>query len=314
MWAVQRAALTPRQRQVLDLLAKRYTNQQIAQELGISLEGAKWHVREVLEVTGASSREEAAEMWRAENGLPRRLWRMTWGAGLVAGVVSVVALLAVVVLVAVTGRDNGKELAAPTPGTAASPTLTATLEPTATQPPATAGPSPVPTPRPLQAPSRATGNALLDDLVSHVEAGVAWDRRLIGTTPVPCRAEVYITHPECPGGAPDDTLVNSVFLFRCEAKWVDPDRLTDANLGDRTTTLVLHSVVAGGRPYTRSPIPPKQPDYWLLFRGGGPPGSSGFAVAVADGKVVSWGSACGTFEELEQRILEGSSGYLLPPA
>ncbi|MCC7363939.1 MAG: helix-turn-helix transcriptional regulator [Dehalococcoidia bacterium] len=63
---------TGRQRQVLDLLARGRTNPEIADELGVSLAGAKWHVSEVLSKLGVSSREEAAEIWRAENRvLPR---------------------------------------------------------------------------------------------------------------------------------------------------------------------------------------------------------------------------------------------------
>jgi DNA-binding CsgD family transcriptional regulator len=43
---------TPRQRQVLDLLAARRTNGEIATALGISLDGAKWHVSEVMTKLG----------------------------------------------------------------------------------------------------------------------------------------------------------------------------------------------------------------------------------------------------------------------
>ncbi|MCC7365384.1 MAG: helix-turn-helix transcriptional regulator [Dehalococcoidia bacterium] len=75
--------LTPRQREVLDLLAKRRTNPQIAEALGISLDGAKWHVSEIIGVLGVDSREEAADWWREYNGLPSRLRR--WAAGIFAG-------------------------------------------------------------------------------------------------------------------------------------------------------------------------------------------------------------------------------------
>ncbi len=52
--------LTPRQRQVLRLVAAGRTNPEIAGTLGISLAGAKWHVSEVLSRLGVTSREEAA--------------------------------------------------------------------------------------------------------------------------------------------------------------------------------------------------------------------------------------------------------------
>lgn len=74
---------TPRQKQVLDLLMKRYTNGQIGQELGISLDGAKWHVSEIISILGVDSREEAADYWREYNGLPARLRRVA--AGLFTG-------------------------------------------------------------------------------------------------------------------------------------------------------------------------------------------------------------------------------------
>lgn len=53
--------LTPRQRQVLRLLAAGRTNPEIARALGISLAGAKWHVSEVLSRLGVTSRIEAAQ-------------------------------------------------------------------------------------------------------------------------------------------------------------------------------------------------------------------------------------------------------------
>lgn len=62
-----------RQREVLDLLAKGHTNGQIATDLGISLDGAKWHVREVITKLDVDSRDEAAEWWRQQHGLRARL-------------------------------------------------------------------------------------------------------------------------------------------------------------------------------------------------------------------------------------------------
>lgn len=65
---------TPRQRQVLDLLARGHTNGQIGEALGISLDGAKWHVSEVMGKLGVDSREAAAAYWREYN---RPLARVT---------------------------------------------------------------------------------------------------------------------------------------------------------------------------------------------------------------------------------------------
>ncbi len=58
--------LTPREWEVLGLLRERLTNEQIAERLGISLDGAKYHVSEILSKLGASSREEAVRWSRDE--------------------------------------------------------------------------------------------------------------------------------------------------------------------------------------------------------------------------------------------------------
>src|SRR5687768_17099323 len=59
--------LTPKQRQVVDLMAQGRTNFEIAQALGLSLDGAKYHVSEVLAKLGVTSREEAVDRWREHN-------------------------------------------------------------------------------------------------------------------------------------------------------------------------------------------------------------------------------------------------------
>src|SRR5918996_819110 len=52
--------LTPREQEVLELLRRGLTNQQIAERLRISLPGARYHVSEILSKLGVSSRQEAA--------------------------------------------------------------------------------------------------------------------------------------------------------------------------------------------------------------------------------------------------------------
>jgi DNA-binding CsgD family transcriptional regulator/outer membrane lipoprotein-sorting protein len=104
-----RGTWTERQRQVLDLLARRYSNAQIADELGITVDGVKWHIREILSTLNVQTREDAAEYWRKERGLPARLRRaglplaggaaLKWGAGALAvGAIAAVSLLAGVAL------------------------------------------------------------------------------------------------------------------------------------------------------------------------------------------------------------------------
>lgn len=53
--------LTPRQQEVLEHVRQGKTNQEIASEMGISPDGVKWHVSEILQRTGARRRREAAE-------------------------------------------------------------------------------------------------------------------------------------------------------------------------------------------------------------------------------------------------------------
>lgn len=57
--------LTPRQWQVLLLLREGLSNEQIALRLGISLDGVKFHVSEILGKLGVSNRNEAAN-WQRE--------------------------------------------------------------------------------------------------------------------------------------------------------------------------------------------------------------------------------------------------------
>lgn len=74
--------LSPRQGEVLALIGRGKTNQEIADALGISLDGAKYHVSEILAKLEVATREEAAELWRAERRPAARVGR--WARGLVA--------------------------------------------------------------------------------------------------------------------------------------------------------------------------------------------------------------------------------------
>ena len=88
----RRSDLTERQREVLALIAGGKTNGEIADTLGISLDGAKYHVREIMGRLGVDSREEAAEWWRAHRGIAptnavaaARVRRLRGGRGSEAG-------------------------------------------------------------------------------------------------------------------------------------------------------------------------------------------------------------------------------------
>jgi len=57
--------LTPRQQEVLSLVREGLSNREIAERLDITLDGAKFHVSEILTKIGVPSRDEAAR-WRSD--------------------------------------------------------------------------------------------------------------------------------------------------------------------------------------------------------------------------------------------------------
>lgn len=109
-----RDELTERQRDVLRLIAKDKTNPQIADALGMTLDGAKFHVSEILTKLDVSTREEAAAWWREQRSLRQRaarslrvLWAAPVGRIVVAG--SGLALAAAVaggIFFIASGRDQ----------------------------------------------------------------------------------------------------------------------------------------------------------------------------------------------------------------
>ncbi|HEX6032581.1 MAG TPA: LuxR C-terminal-related transcriptional regulator, partial [Tepidiformaceae bacterium] len=110
-------AWTPRQRQVLGMVEAGKSNQEIADALGISLDGAKWHMREILSKLGVERREQAAEYWREHERWRRRAARVAEGLLLApvarwlgAGAVAAVAIGAALLLVALF-RDGGSSSA-----------------------------------------------------------------------------------------------------------------------------------------------------------------------------------------------------------
>ena len=89
--------LTDRERDVLELLRRDFTNEQIAERLGISPAGAKYHVSQILSKLGVATREEAATLATGEG---RRwwarwpLWAKIAGAATSAAALTGLALLA----------------------------------------------------------------------------------------------------------------------------------------------------------------------------------------------------------------------------
>lgn len=139
-------AWTPRQREVLDFLRAGRSNAEIAEALGISLQGAKWHVTEILTKLQAESREEAADYWRRYHGLaPRfgRVFRGVLGIGtvkwaLVAGGLAAAAAGAVVVAVVLSQLgDEGAPADQPDVTSTAAPSASSSPSATASATPAT---------------------------------------------------------------------------------------------------------------------------------------------------------------------------------
>src|SRR3990170_6428618 len=65
--------LTPREWEVLELLRQGLSNPEIAERLGISRDGVKFHVSEILGKLGVESRQEAA-VWTAAADRERPWW------------------------------------------------------------------------------------------------------------------------------------------------------------------------------------------------------------------------------------------------
>ena len=68
--------LTPRQWEVLDRVREGMTNEQIARQLGISRDGAKFHVSEIITKLGVRDRREAATWRREREGAPTAMLRL----------------------------------------------------------------------------------------------------------------------------------------------------------------------------------------------------------------------------------------------
>jgi DNA-binding CsgD family transcriptional regulator len=107
--------LTERQCEVLRLIAAGRSNTEIGEALGISLDGAKWHVSEILSKLDVSTREEAAEYWRARQGLGSRTLRvlrsLVPGVGWlkVGGAVAAVAGVSVAVVAGIILNRDGSD-------------------------------------------------------------------------------------------------------------------------------------------------------------------------------------------------------------
>ena len=87
--------LTDRQREVLELVSRGHTNSEIAEMLGISLAGAKWHVSELLSRFCVDSREELIALHEQERSVPAKVRRFWLALGSLGGLKPAIVLVAV---------------------------------------------------------------------------------------------------------------------------------------------------------------------------------------------------------------------------
>jgi|GEM_PF-657283 len=110
--------ITGRQLEVARLVAEGRSNPEIAEALGVSLAGAKYHVSELLGRLGVSSREEIAEWYRrhGRSVQPRPQWRQRLRGLIPFGVLLGSGAAAAVVVIALSGGrdDSGLPVAAVT--------------------------------------------------------------------------------------------------------------------------------------------------------------------------------------------------------
>jgi DNA-binding CsgD family transcriptional regulator len=137
--------LTPREREVLELLRLGLTNTEIARRMQISTDGAKYHVSEIITKLGVRSRYEAAAWprrlpwWMSAIAPVELFWRkLGWMPQLAAAIAAVAVAAGIGVLVwglVRTNGDEGSSVVAPTATLLRTPTRPAAVfeNPTSTE-------------------------------------------------------------------------------------------------------------------------------------------------------------------------------------
>jgi DNA-binding CsgD family transcriptional regulator len=121
--------VTERQRQVARLVAEGMTNPQIAETLGITLDGAKHHVSQLLTRLDLERREEIAEWYRNESSM-RRLSLLSLPVLLLGGgAAAVVTVIVIAGVIALRGDSDAAPVASTIPTVEATPTPTRDLPP-----------------------------------------------------------------------------------------------------------------------------------------------------------------------------------------
>ena len=196
--------LTLRQQDVLALIRRGLTNDEIAEQLGISSDGVKFHVSEILRRLGVETRHEAAA-WQpqpvrtrwafalAPSALASKL-PFAWPVKVIAGAAFVVTagLVAFLTWGVVATRDDGERLVADT-----------------------GEPSPVTPSPPLT--GIAEVDAAIRVLVAHDIDGVM---RLVEFGPIGCSNEQTVgSPPPCRPGQPDGSPIDVFGLHSCEGSY-----------------------------------------------------------------------------------------------
>ncbi len=233
--------LSPRQREVLDLIARGQTNAEIAGSLGVSLDGAKYHVREILAKLDVDSREEAASYWHAYNRPTAKLGRALsgfFGLGAlkaVAGGAAIIAAGGAVAAIVVginAARDNGSggEPAATFP---ADDTPAVTTTPDATTTPAAETPEQF-----AQRIAALVAAGQLDELLARSEP-------VTFTCPGPTPQGAGGPFPLCTGAAPGDERQGYITARDAsEAETITPDAFRSRAAETLTVGLSLASIGA----------------------------------------------------------------------
>ena len=253
MNTTERDLLTPREWEVLALVREGLTNEQIAERLGISRDGAKYHVSEILGKLSVSDRIEAAAWYSRNRPAVARFAAFAWPlvllrrlgppSGLAAGVVIGVAALVLAAVAAGVIIMEGRSSNDPAP-----PLVQATGTPQ---------PSPEPSPElPTFAPDGRTGIAELDRIIDDFLTLNA--AALAGAYP-------GLTAQEASVG-PDATLDAGQWAAHLAAS-------------DRSLYAVLREPTGSGV------FPPHDYNVVLSVGEAGYP-AAGWRIAVADGRVV----------------------------
>ena len=192
--------LTPRQQEVLALLRQGLTNEEIAQRLGISLDGAKWHVSEILMRLGVESRHEAA-LWSpastqrsrfaillAPIGALHKLKLSALGYAAGAAVAGGAAVGATLLLWGVVATSGDR-----------------------------AATSPATTPDALARSGIPEVDRAIDLLVHQDVDGLV---SLVAFEPIGCSVEQTVgSPPPCPPGAPERSPVDVFPMYECEGAY-----------------------------------------------------------------------------------------------